>query len=150
MNEVTTKISAYLLQGYTLLDKYCEVCKTPLMSFKNEAEFCVFCDKIKAKHKEKQTSNHQDSNTDVSKSNLDQMDVGVAMPDQPYSDIYKKIEKSLDKLIGNICDRIDHFSSSSPKYEPNDHNQQSSKCQIGYIKSLLDIIQKTIEIKKTL
>lgn len=49
MNEVTTKISAYLLQGYTLLDKYCEVCKTPLMSFKNEAEFCVFCDKIKAK-----------------------------------------------------------------------------------------------------
>ncbi|KPM09367.1 Sjoegren syndrome/scleroderma autoantigen 1-like protein [Sarcoptes scabiei] len=49
MNEVTTKISAYLLQGYTLLDKYCEVCKTPLMRFKNEAEFCVFCDKIKAK-----------------------------------------------------------------------------------------------------
>jgi uncharacterized Zn finger protein (UPF0148 family) len=42
-DEVASRLSAKLLQGWCMLDKACDLCNTPIMMDKEKKEFCCGC-----------------------------------------------------------------------------------------------------------
>lgn len=64
---ISSKIGEKLLIGWTLLAKECEICQTPLMSFKGGPLYCALCDTMKTIESEKKGNNKLENKSEEKK-----------------------------------------------------------------------------------
>ncbi|KAH9426890.1 hypothetical protein DERP_002992 [Dermatophagoides pteronyssinus] len=135
-DKISSLMGTYLLQGYTLLDDYCNSCKTPLMRKTLETPFCIYCDRIK-----KKSDNEERSPLSEKKSRMETL---AMISDDEQSDennLTAKIRLKMQKVIMNLTEELENQSTNL---------QQNLHASSEKMSLLLEMIDKTIVAMKKL
>ncbi|KAH9518205.1 hypothetical protein DERF_008796 [Dermatophagoides farinae] len=138
-DKISSLMGTYLLQGYTLLDDYCSICKTPLMRKRMELAFCMYCDHLK-----KKPDNEEQWSFATFERKSQNETLAMISDDQPDEDNFTpRIRNKMQKIIMNMIEDLETQSQITSF-------QGNVRQNLENMSLLIEMIDKTIVMMKKL